>query len=208
LALVSQTVAELLNDIGIAIVDTTRRRSDGEIDDDVHHPFTLSELAVNAVQWHREALEQRLAEDWVGRERDILYMDGGISGSRPVAASDRVVGVAKSHRTLYGDPAAVRTVLGLAMGERSSVFAIESPDWRRSSVASWYLRLRDPDGRDPLWGLVRVEVALAGIEATRRADEVSRWILAETAPLALPDGRWDTMVYGIRDCEQFLKAIA
>ena len=25
--------------------------------------------------------------------------------------------------------------------------------------------------------------------------------------LALPDGRWDKMVYGIRDCEEFLKAV-
>jgi hypothetical protein len=42
---------------------------------------------------------------------------------------------------------------------------------------------------------------------TERADEVSRWVLAETAPLSLPDGRWDKMAYGIRDCEEFLKAI-
>jgi hypothetical protein len=37
---------------------------------------------------------------------------------------------------------------------------------------------------------------------------VSRWILAERAPLALPDARWDRMVYGIRDCEEFLRATA
>ena len=40
-----------------------------------------------------------------------------------------------------------------------------------------------------------------------RADEVSRWILAEASPLALPDARWDKMVYGVRDCEEFLRAI-
>jgi hypothetical protein len=62
-----------------------------------------------------------------------------------------------------------------------------------------------------MWGLVRVEVAppAAGGDAGvgRRADEVSRWILAEVAPVALPDGRWDKMVYGVRDCEEFLRAI-
>jgi hypothetical protein len=79
-------------------------------------------------------------------------------------------------------------------------------------VASWYLRLRDPAGRDPMWGLVRIEAALpdaaespAAVEA--RFDAASRAVLAEAAPLALPDGRWDKMVYPIRDCEQFLKAI-
>ncbi len=53
---------------------------------------------------------------------------------------------------------------------------------------------------------MRVEAAEAD-RMTERADEVSRWVLAETAPLALPDGRWDKMAYGIRDCEEFLKAI-
>jgi hypothetical protein len=63
-------------------------------------------------------------------------------------------------------------------------------------------------------GLVRVEVARtpeleASVGAiTRRADEVSQWILAERAPLALPDARWDRMVYGIRDCEEYLRATA
>jgi hypothetical protein len=54
---------------------------------------------------------------------------------------------------------------------------------------------------------VRVEVAAGHADITTRADEVSRWILAEGAPVALPDGRWDKMVYGVRDCEEFLRAI-
>jgi hypothetical protein len=31
--------------------------------------------------------------------------------------------------------------------------------------------------------------------------------LAEVAPVSLPDGRWDKMVYGVRDCEEFLRAV-
>jgi hypothetical protein len=62
-----------------------------------------------------------------------------------------------------------------------------------------------------MWGLVRAEVAHPGAgqldRVGDRADEVSRWILAEASPLALPDARWDTMVYGIRDCEEFLRAV-
>jgi hypothetical protein len=101
-------------------------------------------------------------------------------------------------------------VLGLGHRERSSVFRITSP--KRTTVASWYLRLRDPVGHDPMWGLIRVEVAHPAPENAHaigaHADEVSRWILAESSPLALPDARWDKMVYGIRDCEEFLRAIA
>jgi hypothetical protein len=62
-----------------------------------------------------------------------------------------------------------------------------------------------------MWSLVRVEIALPRrpdvATLGSRADEVSRWILAESTPLALPDARWDTMVYGIRDCEEFLRAV-
>jgi hypothetical protein len=100
-------------------------------------------------------------------------------------------------------------VFALDEGERSSVFLV-APE-KRASVASWYLRLRDPRGHDPMWGLVRVEVAAPATgqedDITRRADEVSRWILAEVSPVALPDGRWDKMVYGVRDCEEFLRAV-
>jgi len=86
------------------------------------------------------------------------------------------------------------------------VFLLEPK--RRTAVASWYLRLRDPSSRDPMFGLVRVEVARDPSEdISSRADEVSRWLLAEGSPLALPDSRWDRMAYGIRDSEEFLKAI-
>ena len=115
----------------------------------------------------------------------------------------------KTHRTLYAEGDALRAVLRLERGERSSVFRVTSP--KRTPVASWYVRLRDARGRDPLWGLVRVEVAEQRGASERqwrdRADEVTRWVLAEALPLAVPDARWDKMVYGVRDCEEFLRAI-
>jgi hypothetical protein len=208
-ALLSRAANQLLDDFRVEVVDTTRRRQDGAVEDDAHHPLNLAEAAVAAVQWHRESVEVRLAEAWAAQGDSILYMDGGSSGSRDVATSPKIIGVVKSHRTLYGEPSTARLVLSLAEGERSSVFAIEPPDRRRSPVASWYLRLRDPAGHDPLWGLVRIEVPVMDpAAAADRADMVSRWVAAEASPVALPDGRWDTMAYGIRDCEQYLRSIA
>jgi hypothetical protein len=175
------------------------------------HPFALSQRAVHLVQRDREGVERRLAEEWCGVERSPLFVDGGISGSERVARSSCAVGVVKSHLSLYAEGEALQTVLRLRAGHRSSVFRVTSTV--RSTVASWYLRLRDASGHDPLWGLVRVETAdptergAAGEEISARADEVSRWVLAEVTPLALPDGRWDKMAYGIRDCEEFLRAI-
>lgn len=172
------------------------------------HPFALRDAAVRLVEAHREELERRLAERWCSQERDPLFVDGNISGSDVMARSGCTVGVVKTHRTLYAEGDALSVILSLGQGERSSVFSVVS---RRRPVASWYLRLRDWTDHDPMWGLVRVELAHpAPPELDRigtRADEVSRWILAESSPLALPDARWDKMVYGIRDCEEFLRAI-
>jgi hypothetical protein len=187
------------------LVDTT----DGEAEVGPH-PFALREAAFHRVQSHREEVERQLAERWCAVEHDRLFIDGGISGSEAVAASSCTVGVVKSHRTLYADGDALSVVLGLGHRERSSVFRVTSR--KRTTVASWYLRLREVAGHDPMWGLVRVEIALPDPSEmhllAERADEVSRWILAEASPLALPDARWDKMVYGIRDCEEFLRAIA
>jgi len=73
-------------------------------------------------------------------------------------------------------------------------------------VARRYLPRRPAVG-DPFFGLVRVEVVRDSF-TPERADEVSRWILAERAPVALPDKRWSTMAYGIRDCEEYLRAVS
>ncbi|HEY2378913.1 MAG TPA: hypothetical protein VGH98_23240 [Gemmatimonadaceae bacterium] len=193
-----------LHALGLEVVDTTPASQEPAL-----HPFILRDEAVHRVQEDREEAERELAERWCHHEREPLFIDGGISGSDKVAVSACTVGVVKSHRTLYAEGDALQTIFGLRSGERSSVFRVTSP--KRIPVASWYLRLRDPLGYDPMWGLVRVEIACpAHIDADSvgpTADRVSLWILAEATPLALPDGRWDKMVYGIRDCEEFLHAV-
>ena len=192
-----------LESLGVDLVDTMTST------DSTTHPFTLRDAAVHRIQEDREAVERRLAEQWCHLEHEPLFIDGSISGSDRVAGAACTVGVVKSHRTLYAEGVALQTIFALRRRERSSVFRVTSP--RRIPVASWYLRLRDPEGHDPMWGLVRVEIAsppridVGAIGDT--ADTVSRWILAEAAPLAMPDARWDKMVYGIRDCEEFLRAV-
>jgi hypothetical protein len=185
------------------IVDTSTADKNGEYPS--QHPAVLQERATRAVDRERDRLEDLLAEAWCARAEAPLYIDGGISRSERVASSSLAVGVIKSHRTLYFDGDEVGKVLGLKKGERTSVFRV-SPR-TRNSVMSWYLRLRDANGHDAMWGLVRVEVAECERPA-ERADEISTWVMAETTPLSLPDGRWDKMAYGVRDCEEFLRAIS
>jgi hypothetical protein len=175
------------------------------------HPLELLRRAVDAVKRDRERIEQDLAESWVNATADSLFVDGGLPGGSRASVSPCCVGVVKSHHTIYAAGDGLPAILGLDEGERSSVFLVERTWGPR--VLSWYLRLREPPSHDPFMGLVRVEIAneMALEDADRltsRANEVSRWILAERAPLSMPDARWDRMVYGIRDCEEYLRATA
>lgn len=198
---VAEAVWRRLGEQGMPLADTSE--SDAE---PTAHPLALRETAIQRVQQDRDRAEQTLARDWFARDERPLLIDGGISGSEPIARASGAVGVIKSHRTLYASGDALATILALESGQRSSVFLVSPP--KRTSVASWYLRIRDARGREPMWGLVRVEVATPdGGAVTDRADEVSRWILAESSPIAMPDSRWDKMVYGVRDCEEFLRAV-
>jgi hypothetical protein len=168
------------------------------------HPLDLSARALSAVQRRREAVETACAERWAADGSAPLFVDGGIASAGAAAQSPLAIGVVKSHRTLYVDGDALPVVLGLRVGERTTAFTVASP--RRAAVASWYLRWRAAAAHDALWGLVRVEVALDGA-TTKRADLVSRWLLAERAPVALPDPRWGAMAYGVRLTEEYLRAI-
>jgi hypothetical protein len=206
LSLIAPQVVTALQSLQVELVDTAGTSvAPGAA---AEHPYAVRDSAIHFAQRHREELEHELAAAWCEGPREPLFIDGGISNSAATATDARAIGVVKSHRTLYAEGAAMRTILALQRGERSSVFRVTSP--KRQTVASWYLRLREWRGRDPMWGLVRVEIAEpsgAAGELAARADEVSRWILAEVTPVALPDPRWDRLVYGIHDCEEFLKAI-
>jgi hypothetical protein len=203
--LLASPLYEALVGLGVPVVDTSTPAGQTEL---IEHPFALSDAAIHRVQADREATEHRLAEQWCEAIARPLFVDGGISASERLATSDCVVGVVKNHRTLYVEGDGLDVVFGLKAGERSSVFQVTSP--KRTTVASWYLRLRDPVGHDPMWGLVRVEVRHAHIDTNAlvaHANDASRRILAEVSPVALPDARWDRMVYGIRDCEEFLRSV-
>ena len=195
----------LLDRAGLSVVDTSRGEGDP-----IAHPYAVRDAASHRVQEDREAVERSLAEAWCASMVEPLLLDGGTSGSESLASAAQLVGVVKSHRTLYVSGAGLAAVRGLRAGERSSVFRIASR--HRAAVASWYLRLRGPNAADWMWGLVRVEVAdlpdLSQAVRAERADRISGWLLSERTPLSLPDARWDRMTYGIRDCEEFLRAVS
>jgi hypothetical protein len=115
------------------------------------------------------------------------------------------LGLVKSHETQFLEGANLEIALTLAPGYRTSVFA--RGNRKRAKVYRWNLRLSPWEERDLLHGLVRLERAPKS-EAVDEATRVSQWILAERAPLSAPDGRWDRLIYPVRQVETYLRAQA
>jgi hypothetical protein len=175
------------------------------------HPAALLRQSFDALSRVRNDMERALAETWCDAHADRpLYVDGSLRRSHALLRSAGVVGVVKSHATLYLPDDTLPMVNALGAGQRTSVLAALDGEGR-VRFHTWYLRLRSAAGRDPFFGLIRVECGLRDTDvaaADARADQCSAWLLAERAPLARPDSRWDVMPYAIRDCELYLRAVA
>lgn len=172
-------------------------------DDDPEHPIRDLDAAVAEVDDARSRLEVAAGDQFRRRSDGWLVVDGSLAQSPNWAEDGRMLGVAKSHATLPFEGADLATYLRLPEGHRSSVF---QPASRRvAPVYAWGLRLWDWTGRDLLFGLVRVEAAPRE-DTMARADEFSRWLLAERSPISAPDARWDRLLYGIHSVEAYLRA--
>jgi len=199
---------ELLSGAGIRLRDTETEGRPLE-----EHPMILREAARMAISKQRGRIEAELVREWLAHFDGAdgwLVVDGSLGGTLggdyEKYRNPNIIGLVKSHQTQYFQMEEQRGILGLRPGERSGVF---QPLGRedRAPVYSWYLRMRPNAGQDIYFGLIRVE-APAEDRTLEMADEISRWILAERAPLSLPDSRWDKMIYPIRDCELFLRSLA
>jgi hypothetical protein len=172
-------------------------------DEEPTHPLRDLINASEALDKARGALELAVGDRYRSRSDGWLLVDGSLSESPRWAADPKMVAISKSHSVLPFEGADLESYLRLPAGFRSSVYA---PATRSlAPVRAWGLRLWPWEGKDLLHGLVRVEVAQAN-EATERADEISRWVLAERAPVSAPDRRWDRLLYGVHSVEQYLKA--
>src|SRR5205823_14301635 len=92
----------------------------------------------------------------------------------------------------------------LPAGHRTRVFRVRGGH-TRTEVYSWYVRLWPWEGNDLLYGLLRVE-ARPHPDVIKNATELSGWLLAERAPLAAPDARWDRLLYPLHHVEEYLKS--
>jgi hypothetical protein len=164
------------------------------------HDFILARREVDAA---RGRLEVELGHRYRSVSDAWLIIDGSLAESPQWAADPRMLGIAKSHATLPFADRELEEYLRLPAGTRSPVF--EPAGNEVAPVYSWALRLWPWEGKDLLHGLIRVEAAPL-IETLAHADPISRWLLAERAPVSTPDPRWDRLLYGIRAVEAYLRA--
>ena len=172
-------------------------------DEEPPHPIRDLLNAGRALDQARGALEIRTGDRYRAGCDSWLVIDGVLSESPRWAVDTRMVAISKSHSMLPFAGRDLEQYLRLPAGHRSSIYA---PVTRSlAPVRSWGLRLWPWQGHDLLHGLVRVEVAPSnGLPDV--ADEISRWILADRAPISAPDRRWDRLLYGISSVEQYLRA--
>jgi hypothetical protein len=174
-------------------------------DTDPAHPLRDFLNAGEALDQARGALEVVVGGRYRNCSESWLVVDGTLSVSAPWAEDPRMVAISKSHSILPFDGADLEQYLRLPCGHRSSVFAPQTRSL--APVRAWGLRLWPWDGKDLLYGLVRVEVAPCN-GSTEQADAISRWIMGDRAPVSAPDRRWDRLLYGMYSVEQYLKAKA
>ena len=192
-------VRRALEASGLEIVDLPEQEA--------AQPGRAIEAARRAVENGRVALEKQLGERCAAglAPDEWLVVDGVLSESARLAEHPRTLGVIKSHGAQYFEGQALERALTVPAAHRTSVFR---PRGRaRHDVYSWYLRLWPWEGNDLLYGLLRVE-ARAHADTVAGATEVSGLLLAERAPLATPDARWDRLLYPIYDVETYLRSRA
>lgn len=166
----------------------------------------LREVVLDGISETRYKMEKELAKRWTEKSDGWLCIDGGVGKlCSELQSFYPIAGVVKSHRKQYFKTREAREViLNLKVGERSSVFLARTGQ-NRDEAYSWYLRLHDDSGFSASFGLVRIEMPPLE-ESMRWVDSVSAWLIAETAPLSLPDRRYDRLIYPIRRVELYLRS--
>jgi hypothetical protein len=170
----------------------------------------LRERAMVRVRALRERLETELLRRWENDDRvldkgtDWIAVDGQLRDIRE--SNRRAIGLIKSVARPEFTGEDVGMLLDLDAGKRTTSFV---PDWQlRRDLSerrtSWYMRMWPPQrGSDALGSLMRIEAPRE--TSADEVDEITRWIMAEKAPLAKPDSRWPAMIYPIQYVEKVLK---
>jgi hypothetical protein len=204
----SRYLCESLRGIGGTVVDPLKRhyQEPGLYRRAASDYIQIEKRALRATNDERAGLEEDLLEHWA------LTLSGGdgwivVDGQLRLAVPN-AVGLVKSFTYQYFTGAEATALYSLPPGHRSSAFVSANQYRQRTGDTRertlWYLRFHNADGLDARHGLIRLEAAPDFVEP-ERIDELSAWLLAERAPRATADARWDSLIYPIHLLERMLK---
>ena len=152
----------------------------------------------------RDELEQKALRNFRKTDGYLLY-DGAIPNIDEFMQRKEIIGLIKTHMTRFLELRDEPKVFTMPAGHRSWLFEIRRRDLLHNKeypIHSCYLRLRKL-GRDPLAGLVRVEV---NPSATKEIDEICLSIFDERLPVQINTSNWDRKIYPIYRCERIISA--
>lgn len=170
-------------------------------------PAGFGDALRQTIERQRTEAEVSLAASWEGNGGQWLMVDGGIGEFvQRSAVGAQLVGVVKSHQRQYvASQDRVEVLLSLKAGERTTAFLRPATSVQGAEAISFYMKLQDRSHEGPFFGLIRVELPNRP-EMAEVLDTVAGWLLAERAPLSLPDSRFDRLLYPIHLVEEHLKA--
>lgn len=161
----------------------------------------LEQAALATSRRLRRQGEELLLKLWQANPPDAdswLVVDGALR-----QPGERTIGVVKSFNRQYLNGRDAEALFQLPTGHRSPAFIV-SDRRHGGGYLVWYLRFWEATGRDPRYGLVRIEIADTDA-ARQHIDALSGWIFAERRPRATADSRWPTLLYPIHFLEKILK---
>jgi hypothetical protein len=183
----------------------------GEILATVPIPVSEEDTGVSVALKTRKSVEERRK----ARELELvanftdgrLLVDGGLGEALGCLSEGQdVFGLVKSHqRQYFKSSARQEVILNLKPGERTVAFLRAASPRQGRACYSFYLKMRDQRGEGPMFGLVRIEVPATDVHLAQ-LDAIAGWVLAERAPVSLPDPRFHVLVYPIHLVEEHLKA--
>ena len=149
----------------------------------------------------REMQEEGLLACSDHREPGILIgIDGPLSNIHGAAGMPGVIGIVPAEPEVLGPGNAV---LGCPFMARSALDSTKSPP-------AFYLRLRDPAGRNPDFGLMRVELGLTadgGKPDETWASDVASILFKERLPVDTHSRGWDKSIFALQHAGRYIDTL-
>ncbi len=167
--------------------------------------------AVNFARTKKWDLRSELIQQWNfvnGGKGNLLLINDTILAVSNLRLTYEVAGFVKMTYVPFKGRENLPIFLSLDAYKRGVVMKIEEPSNPESVKYSWFLRLRDPYGQSPEFGLVRIEiVAKSDNEAISKANELSEAIARERLPVTYPATDWDKLIFPHKLAEQYVESL-